>query len=92
MPMKLAKTLSVAAALGGFLLIAAPAQAEIIYPWCVQYSGGREGIGATICDFVSFAQCMATARGMGSNCIENPAYPDWVPPAKVRHHHRRKPH
>jgi Protein of unknown function (DUF3551) len=92
MSMKLSKTLSVAAALGGFLLIAAPAQAEIVYPWCVQLGGGREGVGAITCGFVSRKQCMETARGLGNNCVENPAYPDAVPPAKVRHHHRHKRH
>lgn len=91
MPMKLFKTLSVAAALSGILLIVAPAQAEIIYPWCVQYGGGTKGIDAVICGYVSFKQCMATARGLGGFCVENPAYPDSLPPQKVRHHHRRKP-
>jgi Protein of unknown function (DUF3551) len=92
MPMRLFKTLSVATALVGILLTAAPAQAEIIYPWCVQYSGGRHGINALSCDFVSFAQCMATARGLGNTCSENPAYIEPVRSAKVRHHHRRKSH
>jgi hypothetical protein len=62
-----------------------PARAEIQYPWCVQYGGGRNGIGATSCAFVSFAQCMATASGLGNMCVENPAYPG-APSRPARHH------
>jgi hypothetical protein len=49
------------------------ASAQTIYPWCVQYTGGEKGIGATSCSFVSRDQCMMTARGTGADCVENPA-------------------
>jgi uncharacterized protein DUF3551 len=45
------------------------------YPWCAIYSG-RTG-GGTNCGFISFAQCMDTARGLGSFCQPNTQY---VPP------------
>ena len=47
-----------------------PAAAEIHRPWCVGYT-------ATIslsCTFVSFEQCMETARGGGGSCMQNPWY------------------
>jgi hypothetical protein len=69
---------------------ASPARAEIQYPWCVQYGGGRNGIGATSCGFVSREQCMATASGLGSMCVENPAYPALArQPVKIHHPRRR---
>jgi hypothetical protein len=46
------------------------AAAEVYRPWCVGYT-------ATIsnsCTFVSFAQCMETARGGGGSCMQNPWY------------------
>ena len=46
------------------------------YPWCAYYSGGDDG-GGTNCGFITFEQCMATARGLGSNCQPNTQY---VPP------------
>ena len=46
------------------------------YPWCAYYSGGRGG-GGTNCGFISFEQCMETARGLGSFCQRNTQY---VPP------------
>ena len=33
------------------------------YPWCAYYSG--RGGGGTNCGFISFEQCMETARGLG---------------------------
>ena len=44
------------------------------YPWCAYYSGRS---GGTNCGFISFEQCMDTARGLGSNCQPNTQY---VPP------------
>jgi hypothetical protein len=44
--------------------------AEVYRPWCVGYT-------ATIsnsCIFVSFEQCMETARGGGGSCMQNPWY------------------
>jgi hypothetical protein len=54
------------------LLAIAPreAAAEVYRPWCVGYT-------ATIsnsCTFVSFEQCMETARGGGGSCMQNPWY------------------
>ena len=46
------------------------------YPWCAIYNGGAVG-GGMNCGFVSFEQCMATARGLGSFCTQNTQY---VPP------------
>ena len=47
------------------------------YPWCAIYSGGDGGDGGTNCGFVTFEQCMETARGLGSLCQPNTQY---VPP------------
>jgi len=57
------------------------------YPWCALYNGGGAG-GGTNCGFVSFAQCMATARGLGSFCYMNTQY---VPPPGP-HSQRRYPY
>ena len=46
------------------------------YPWCAIYSGGAVS-GGTNCGFITFEQCMETARGMGSFCYRNTQY---VPP------------
>jgi hypothetical protein len=77
---------------GGALLIltlmaATPSRAEVFYPWCVQYGGGREGIGATSCGFDSYAQCQMTASGLNASCVENPAAP---PPRSPAKHSRRR--
>jgi Protein of unknown function (DUF3551) len=42
------------------------------YPWCAQHMG-IEG-GGTNCGFVSFEQCMETARGAGAFCVRNTQY------------------
>ena len=52
-----------------------PADAQN-YPWCAIYSGRGAG-GGTNCGFVSYAQCMATASGLGSFCYRNTQF---VPP------------
>jgi hypothetical protein len=59
-----------AAAISSF---AEPAAAAIEYPWCVQYSG--RGGGGRNCGFVSYDQCMMTARGAGGMCEPNLFYP-----------------
>jgi len=41
------------------------------YPWCAYYSGRS---GGTNCGFMTFQQCMDTARGLGSNCQPNTQY------------------
>jgi hypothetical protein len=48
------------------------AKAEIYRPWCAQYYDSNSG--ATNCGFISYEQCMATARGAGAWCVQNPWY------------------
>lgn len=67
-------------------LVATPARAEIEYPWCAQYGGGRDGLGATNCGFVTLAQCQATVSGVGGFCIQNPMYPAAPNPQPRRRH------
>jgi hypothetical protein len=50
---------------------AAPANAEVQYPWCAQY---RAPIGATNCGFMTYKQCLETISGVGGICTRNPAY------------------
>lgn len=50
------------------------ALAVIEYPWCAQYSG--EESGGRNCGFVSYEQCMMTARGAGAACEPNLFYLD----------------
>jgi hypothetical protein len=57
------------------------ARAEITYPWCAQYAGGRGG--GRNCGFWTFQQCMATIWGNGGFCDPNPMYrpsPGQIPP------------
>ena len=51
-------------------LFASPSSAEIYRPWCAQYYGNNGG--GTNCGFVSYEQCMMTARGAGAWCVRNP--------------------
>jgi Protein of unknown function (DUF3551) len=60
-------TLSVVAAT---TLLNTPTKAQN-YPWCAIYSGRA---GGTNCGFITFEQCMETARGLGSNCQPNTQY------------------
>jgi len=57
-------------------------QAEITYPWCAQYGGGRGG--SRNCGFWTYGQCMATLWGNGGYCEVNSMYrgpsPGMVPP------------
>jgi hypothetical protein len=79
-----------AALLASSTVFAAPAHAAIYYPWCIQYGGGREGYGATSCGFVSRAQCMESASGMGAACVENPVYPEHRERAVKSRHKKKK--
>ena len=63
------------------------AQAAIEYPWCAQYSG--EENGGRNCGFVSYEQCMMTARGAGGWCEQNLFYLDQV--ARQRPQPRKRP-
>jgi hypothetical protein len=61
-----------------------PAGAAPIYRYCASY----EDRGDVTCAYDTFQQCLATARGEGGMCMENPA---WHPdPAPVRHRAKRK--
>jgi hypothetical protein len=87
--MQLARALTGTALLILTLAAASPSRAHIVYPWCVQYGGGRNGIGATSCGFVSREQCMQTASGLRAMCVENPADagPRSWPTEKRNHKH-----
>ncbi len=63
------------AAVGAIVAIAAfaPPATAIEYPWCAQYSSD-DGGGGRNCGFVSWDQCMATARGSGGSCERNLFY------------------
>jgi hypothetical protein len=76
--------LSALAVIAAIATLATPAQAQN-YPWCARFNGGGAG-GRTNCGFVSFAQCMATARGLGAFCTMNTQYvrPP-APPAQRRY-------
>jgi hypothetical protein len=53
-------------------------------PWCANL-GGRDG--GWDCSYHTFEQCMATARGLSSNCQPNPwalAAPNPPPPRRTR--------
>jgi hypothetical protein len=63
------------AVIGAASAFSVPARAQN-YPWCAIYNGGAVG-GGTNCGFVSYEQCMATARGLGNFCTRNTQY---VPP------------
>ena len=65
--------LSTALAILALSAFAQPA-AAIEYPWCVQYTGN--GGGGRNCGFVSYEQCMMTARGAGGFCEQNLFYLD----------------
>jgi hypothetical protein len=63
---------STALAIAAMSSLSEPVAAAIEYPWCVQY-GGRGG--GRNCGFVSYDQCMMTARGAGGMCQQNLFYP-----------------
>jgi hypothetical protein len=80
--------LSGAAAFAALSASAPPAQAAIEYPWCVNYGAGMDGGGGRNCGFVSYEQCMMTARGAGGSCEQNLFYLDQV--AKQRQQPRKR--
>jgi hypothetical protein len=47
-----------------------PAAAEVYRPWCLHDSDKA----ATSCAYISYDQCMLTARGGGGTCRQNPWY------------------
>jgi hypothetical protein len=60
-----------------------PAHAQN-YPWC-EYIGSQNG-GGRNCGFVSFEQCMESARGNGGDCRANTMY---TPPSGASHTTRK---
>jgi hypothetical protein len=62
------------------LTAGSPAHAQN-YPWCEYLGGGMGGGGGRNCGFVSFEQCMESARGNGSDCRANTTY---EPPTGIR--------
>jgi Protein of unknown function (DUF3551) len=40
-------------------------------PWCASQSGRGGGYD---CSYYTFEQCMATARGLGGSCAQNPVW------------------
>jgi hypothetical protein len=44
------------------------------YPWCEYLGGGMGGGGGRNCGFISFEQCMESARGNGGDCRLNTQY------------------
>ena len=82
------------AILAGTALFSAPTPAPAQnYPWCEFIGSGFDG-GGQNCGFISFEQCMETARGNGGICSQNTTY---VPPpgehagTAPRVHAKRKP-
>jgi hypothetical protein len=79
--------LAIAATFAAMSFVSEPAAAAIEYPWCVQYGGAPNG-GARNCGFVSYDQCMMTARGAGGMCVVNLFYPGAAePPLRARKRH-----
>jgi uncharacterized protein DUF3551 len=53
-------------------LAVVPAQAVgVRYPFCIQ---GDRYPGLSNCSYESYQQCLATASGIGQNCVANPYY------------------
>ena len=75
--MQMWRTVILTTTLGLLLtVVALPARAVVIYPWCANYSGRGMG-GAQNCG--CFNQCLATVRGVGGTCGPNPLYVPYPP-------------
>lgn len=63
-----------AAALAATSLVHTPAaaQTERVYPYCFVHYGIIGPTGTYQCGYTSYAQCMATASGVGGQCEQNP--------------------
>lgn len=57
-----------------------PSKAQIVYPWCAHYGGGKGG-GAPSCGSLTYEQCMATVSGQQGFCDRNPFYQGPAVPA-----------
>jgi hypothetical protein len=79
--MQMTNALSCSLVLMALAITASPAVAQYA-PWCF-YESGRNSSGAVTCTFYSFAQCMATASGIGGSCGPNP-YPGQGPSNRKR--------
>jgi hypothetical protein len=49
------------------------AQSAYDYPWCGVYTSNAGAGGGQACYYTSYAQCMATMRGLGI-CTQSPYY------------------
>jgi len=69
--------------LAGLACAAAPGRpAEAVeYPWCANFA---DGAGAN-CGFMTYEECMLTARGTGGYCAENVMYTGPAVAARPRH-------
>jgi uncharacterized protein DUF3551 len=66
-----AAVIALAVVLAG--VVAAPETARAQYaPWCAQYGAQT---GSYDCSYYTFEQCMATVRGVGGFCQQNPRMP-----------------
>jgi hypothetical protein len=66
-----------------------PAQTATIYPWCT--SGASAEFGGRNCGFVTFEQCLVSARGNGQFCDQNPFYVGPKPAPKTERKQRSNP-
>ncbi|MFL9825245.1 DUF3551 domain-containing protein [Rhodoplanes sp. SY1] len=56
------------------------------YPWCANLN---IGFSQTSCAYSTFAQCMATVRGVGGYCSENLYPPPPGPPPRTKRARKR---
>jgi uncharacterized protein DUF3551 len=82
---KLTLTLGVFLAFAASSSLTRPA-AAVEYPWCVTY-GDMEGRN---CGFVSYDQCMMTARGAGGSCDFNLFYSEQPRPPRLQRQRPRR--
>jgi len=66
------RSILLALAVIGILTGIEPASAEITYPWCAEYAGGRGG--GRNCGFWTYEQCYTAMWGNGGYCDHNPMY------------------
>jgi len=81
------RTMGTIAMAAGWLLVGTNASDAQTYPWCAVY---HDKYGARNCGFVTFEQCLATVRGIGGMCSQNPWYQPGLA-AKPRRKARRYP-
>jgi Protein of unknown function (DUF3551) len=62
--------------------------------FCTQGGGGREGNSSPDCAFNTWEQCIASARGLGRYCAENPFWhgPRAQPPIQRKSIKRNRRH